>query len=164
MTGYSERSDNSVTRIYLKAILGFFGFLIIALFHVSALAADRFVDNGDGTVTDTETGLIWAAVDNGSNISWLNADTYCLNYNGGGYTDWRMPTLAELVDLYEPGVKNRRGYHLTKLIDTTAASCWSSDTRDYEAARFNFTYGQVYWLRKSFSGRSRILPVRNVRE
>ena len=163
MTVFSARFDNSLARTSLKAILGIFGFLIIGLFLMSALAADRFVDNGDGTVTDTETGLMWAATDNGSNISWLNARSYCLNYNGGGYTDWRMPTLAELAGLYEPGVKNRRGYHLTKLIDSTAASCWSSDTRGYEAARFNFTYGQVYWLRKSFSGRSRVLPVRSVK-
>ncbi len=128
-----------------------------------ARAADRFVDNGDGTVTDTKTGLMWAALDNGSNISWLNADTYCLNYDGGGYGDWRMPTLTELESLYDPKVENRHGYHLTKLIETTAASCWASDTRGYEAARLNFTYGQIYWLRKSFSGRSRVLPVRSVR-
>ena len=162
MAGYSAQSDNSVTRTSLKAIVGIFGFLIIAFFLRSALAADRFVDNGDGTVTDTTTGLMWASVDNGINISLLNADTYCLNHDGGCYTDWRMPTLAELAGLYEPGIKNRRGYHLTKLIDTTAASVWSSDTRGYQAARFNFTYGQVYWLRKSFSGRSRVLPVRDV--
>ena len=159
MPPFLNKSTQSTTpSVILEAI----GFLFIALFLMPALAADRFVDNGDGTVTDTKTGLMWAAMDNGSNISWMDAQSYCLNYNGGGYADWRMPTLAELAGLYEPGVKNRRGYHLTKLIDSTAASCWSSDTRGYEAARFNFTYGQVYWLRKSFSGRSRVLPVRSV--
>ena len=149
--------DNTIK----STIAGIFTFLIMGFSIIPAMSADRFVDNGDGTVTDSKTGLVWAAMDNGSNISWLNAKTYCLNYSGGGYSDWRLPTLAELKRLYEPEVKNRRGYHLTKLIDTTAASCWTSDTRGYEAARFNFTYGQVYWLRKSFSGRSRVLPVRS---
>jgi hypothetical protein len=31
--------------------------------------ADRFVNNGNGTVTDTQTGLMWADHDNGSNIA-----------------------------------------------------------------------------------------------
>jgi hypothetical protein len=124
-------------------------------------AADRFVANGDGTVSDKKTGLMWAANDNGDLISWPKALTYSQNYNGGGFTDWRMPTLSELKSLYEPGEKNSGGYHMTKLIKTTAATCWASDTRGYKAARFNFTYGQVYWLRKSYSGSSRVLPVRS---
>ena len=161
MNKYFSKSKDTFDNTIKSTIAGFFTFLIMGFSIMPAIAADRFVDNGDGTVTDTKTGLMWAAMDNGSNISWLNAKAYCLNYSGGGYIDWRLPTLAELKRLYEPGVKNRRGYHLTKLIDTTAASCWTSDTRGYEAARSNFTYGQVYWLRKSFSGRSRVLPVRS---
>ena len=101
------------------------------------------------------------AKDNGSLINWQNASSYCQSYRSGGHTDWRMPTLAELASLYEPEAKNKHGYHVNKLIDISAASCWASDTRDYEAARFNFTYGEVYWLRKSFSGPSRVLPVRS---
>jgi hypothetical protein len=124
-------------------------------------AADRFVANGNGTVSDKKTGLMWAAKDNGDLISWPKALTYSQNYNGGGFTDWRMPTLSELNSLYDPGEKNSGGYHMTKLIKTTAATCWASDTRGYKAARFNFTYGQVYWLRKSYSGSSRVLPVRS---
>ena len=138
--------------------------IIIALIGfcvMPAIASDRFVNHGDGTVTDTKTGLMWAAKDNGSLINWQNASSYCQSYRSGGHTDWRMPTLAELASLYEPEAKNKHGYHVNKLIDISAASCWASDTRDYEAARFNFTYGEVYWLRKSFSGPSRVLPVRS---
>jgi len=135
--------------------------VFIGLFVMPAMASNRFVDHGDGTVTDTKTGLMWAAKDNGSLINWQNASSYCQSYRSGGHTDWRMPTLAELASLYEPEAKNEHGYHVNKLIDISAASCWASDTRDYEAARFNFTYGEVYWLRKSFSGPSRVLPVRS---
>lgn len=63
--------------------------------------------------------------------------------------------------LYDPEDKNKRGYHANKLLDTSAQSCWASETCGYEAARFNFTYGQVYWLRQSYSGPTRVLPVRS---
>ncbi len=154
-------------RIYRKIIrsqkkmLAIGMFLIIGLFYIPAVASERYVDNGDGTITDTETGLMWATKCNGASINWKNASTYCQNYEGGGHTDWRLPTLAELATLYNPEVKNKHGYHLTKHIDTSAESCWSSDTREYKAGRFNFTYGREYWLRKSYSGPGRALPVRD---
>jgi hypothetical protein len=138
------------------------GFLILIGFLVMpAMASGRFVNNGDGTATDTKTGLMWAAKDNGSPINWKDARSYCQNYSGGGHTDWRMPTLAELASLYDPGVKNKRGYHVIGRIDTSAQTCWASETRGDKAARFNFAYGQVYWLRQSYSGPTRVLPVRS---
>ena len=69
-------------------IVGIGVFVFIGFFAILALSADRFVDNGDGTVTDTKIGLMWAVKDNGNHISWPNALSYCQNYNGGGYTDW----------------------------------------------------------------------------
>lgn len=133
-----------------------FGFIILPV-----TASDRFVNNNDGTVTDTKTGLMWAAQDNGKIVNWHTASSYIQNYSGGGYTDWRMPTLSELASLYDPKLKNKHGYHVTNLIGISAQSCWASDTRNGKAARFNFTYGQVYWLRKYFSGSGRVLPVRS---
>ena len=44
--------------------------VFIGFFVMPAMASDRFVDHGDGTVTDTKTGLMWAAKDNGSPINW----------------------------------------------------------------------------------------------
>ena len=147
----------SVQKIIMWA--GFF--VLTALLVMPAMAADRFMNHGDGTITDHRTGLMWAAKDNGIPISWINARSYCQHYSGGGHTDWRMPTLAELSSLYDPKEKNERGYHVTKLIDTTASSCWASETRGDKAARFNFTYGTVYWLRQPYSGPTRVLPVRS---
>jgi len=140
-------------------VVGFF--VLIGIFIMPAMAADRFTDHANGTVTDTKTDLMWAAKDNGSPINWPDALSYCQNFSGGGHIDWRMPTLAELESLYDPGAKNKRGYHVTKLIETSAQSLWASEIRGFEAARFNFTYGQVYWLRQFYSGPTRILPVRS---
>lgn len=149
---------NSVASEIILLLTGVF--LLLCFFVLPAVAFERFVKNGDGTVTDKKTGLMWAAKDNGIPINWMNAQLYCKEYSGGGYTDWRMPNLAELSSLYEPKVNNKHGYHITKLIETTASSGWASETDGDEAARFNFTYGTVYWLRQPYSGPTRVLPVR----
>lgn len=150
------------TRIVSKKNFVAVGFFVLISFLVMpAMALNRFVNNGDGTVTDTKTGLMWAAKDNVIPINWSNALSYCHNYSGGGHSDWRMPTLAELESLYNPKEKNKNGYHVTKLIDTTASSCWALETRGSTAGRFNFTYGKVYWLRQFYSGPTRVLPVRS---
>ena len=152
------------TRILLahKIILAIGLFVFLGgLIVIPVIASDRFVNNGDGTVTDTKTGLMWSAKDNGNHINWADSHSYCQSYSGGDHTDWRMPTLAELTSLYDPGIKNKHGYHIPKLIDTTAESCWASETRGGKAVRFNFTYGQEYWLRKTHSGVGTVLPVRS---
>jgi len=121
----------------------------------------RFVNNGNDTITDNKTGLMWVSKDNGTPINWYDAIEYCKNLRVGGYTDWRMPTIAELASLFNPNKTNKNGYHTIELISTTAQSCWGSETRGYSAGRFNFSYGKEYWLRKSYSGPTRVLAVRN---
>ena len=143
-----------------KLVFMFFIFCCLSFFTLAVIASNRFVDNGDGTITDTKTGLMWSEKDNGVPIKWSDALSYCSNFNVGGYNDWRMPTLAELASLFDQNEKNKNGYHIIRLISTTAQSCWASDTRGNEAGRFNFTYGKVYWLRQFYSGPTRVLPVR----
>jgi hypothetical protein len=46
----------------------------------------RFISFDNGTVKDSETGLMWAAKDNGKDITWIGAKKYCENYDGGGWT------------------------------------------------------------------------------
>ena len=144
-------------KIFITILIFFCIFFIV----IPALASKRFVENDDGTISDTRTGLMWAAKDNGVPINWSDALSYCSNYNIGGYNDWRMPTLAELASLFDQNEKNKNGYHIIRSISTTAQSCWASETRGNEAGRFNFTYGKVYWLRQFYSGPTRVLPVRS---
>ncbi len=147
--------------LYSPIIYGLGLFLLSGLWILSAMAMDRFVDHADGTVTDNRTGLMWATKDNGSPINWPSALYYCQKFNAGGHTDWRLPTIAELKSLYDPSVSNPNGYHLPRLIVTSAQSCWASETRGNKAARFNFTFGNIYWLRQFYSGPTRVLPVRD---
>ena len=61
-----------------------------------------FTDNGNGTVTDNNTGLTWEADPRDEQISWSDAQVYCDYLNEiayGGYTDWRMPSTTELFSL-----------------------------------------------------------------
>ena len=152
---------NESKSLFLQKKIGWIGiFALIGIFMTTALASGRFLNNNDGTVTDVKTGLMWAAKDNENPINWSDAHAYCQNYSGGGHTDWRLPTLTELASLYDPKYKNKRGYNVPKLIETSAQSIWASENRGFEAARFNFTYGQVFWLRQTYSGPTRALPVR----
>jgi len=121
----------------------------------------RFIAFNNGTVKDSGTGLTWAAKDNGEDIPWIGAKKYCETYNGGGFTDWRMPTLEELAGIYDPARENRHGYSVTELIDISACCPWPSNELGSEAAAFSFSYGGKYWLPKSCSFNSRALPVRN---
>jgi hypothetical protein len=93
----------------------------------------RFIAYDNGTVLDTKTKLIWAAKDNGNTINWVDAKSYCENYRGGGYTDWRMPTPNELAGLYDEAktytADNGKIFHLTKLIHLTSFVIWSSEGR-----------------------------------
>jgi len=131
-------------------------FLMTFVSAEDAAAADRFVNNNDGTVTDTQTNLMWADRDNGSNINWFNAKIYCEGYSGGGKSGWRMPTIAELRNLHNSGaygsvIKKTGSYYV-----------WSSETRDSEAATFNFTYGFWGWHPQSNTiAIYRVLPVRS---
>ncbi len=57
-----------------------------------------YIDNGDGTITDNVTGLIWEK-DMGTKITFNEAMTKAENSSLGGYTDWRVPSIKELYSL-----------------------------------------------------------------
>jgi arylsulfatase A-like enzyme len=61
-----------------------------------------YQDNGDGTVTDLNTGLMWQQTpDLVNKSSWTNAVTNAVNQTTAGYADWRLPTLKELYSLID---------------------------------------------------------------
>ncbi len=58
--------------------------------------ANHFVDNGDGTVTDLSTGLMWMKTDNGKAMSWKAALSHAQRLSYAGFDDWRLPNAKEL--------------------------------------------------------------------
>jgi hypothetical protein len=63
----------------------------------------RFTDNGDGTVSDNLTGLMWEKAPNGTTRTWANAIGYSNALTLGTYSDWRLPNINELESLLNAG-------------------------------------------------------------
>lgn len=56
---------------------------------------NRFIDNGEGTVTDKATGLMWQKSEN-PRMNWYDAIESCRKMELAGYNDWRLPNIKEL--------------------------------------------------------------------
>ena len=67
----------------------------------TAYGINNFVNNGDGTITDNATGLMWMQNDNGSGILWENALSYAENSTFAGHSDWRLPDIKELQSIVD---------------------------------------------------------------
>jgi hypothetical protein len=149
--------------VYMLAVL-----LVSVLSAVVAFAGEtardgRFIAYDNGTVLDTRTNLMWAAHDNGNDINWADAKSYCKHYRAGGYTDWRMPKQDELAMLYDGTLTDNKHMHKTNLIELTSAALWASDVLTSEVAVFGFFIGSRHWTSPSGSMNLRVLPVRSVR-
>ena len=78
-----------------------------------AYGVNLFQNNGDGTISDLATGLMWQQTDNGSGMDWEHALAYAQTQNNAnylGHNDWRLPNTKELQSLVDytrsPGATN----------------------------------------------------------
>lgn len=62
---------------------------------------NHFTDNGDGTVSDHATGLMWQKADDGTARNWQEALAYAEKLDLNGYTDWRLPNAKELQSIVD---------------------------------------------------------------
>ena len=97
-------------------------------------AFGNFIDNGDSTVTNTDTGLMWELkTDDGGNrdkdniYNWEEALSYCESLDLAGYDDWRLPNINELQLLVDY-TKCSPSINTTFFPDTLSAFYWSSTT------------------------------------
>ncbi|MCK5471348.1 MAG: DUF1566 domain-containing protein, partial [Cyclobacteriaceae bacterium] len=67
----------------------------------SSYGINDFVDNGNGTITDLATGLMWQKNDNGDTLNWVEALDYAENLGFAGYDDWRLPNAKELQSIVD---------------------------------------------------------------
>ena len=121
---------------------------------------EGYVDNGDSTVTDTVTGLMWQQLVQATTYSWVQALSYCPTLTLVGYSDWRLPSVIELesiVDLGQPSPSINGTYFPS----TPPKYFWSAtqDASSPSQAWFvDFRTGTTY-----FSGVSGSNPIRCVR-
>ncbi len=150
--------------------------VILFILPLTSMAAGRFVDNGDGTVTDLQQGLMWGAFDNQGDISWQEAKRwvgFTFPYTiEKTYDNWRLPTVSELRSLYVPNQEHRGGYqadcgktvHIVPQIHLSCAWVWSAETRSITARVFNFSRGNSYMDRMATRRGFRALAVRTIKE
>ena len=66
-----------------------------------AYAKNDFVDNGDGTLTDRATGLMWAKADSPKPMNWPDALAHAEAFSLAGHDDWRLPNVKELHSIVD---------------------------------------------------------------
>lgn len=114
---------------------------------------DRFVDCSNGTVTDTETGLIWLKNANCfaiSDYATTNNDAAGLHTGQCGLTDgsstgdWRLPTVAEWQSIVQPSCSN------PVLPDRLGNGCYATNVADQWATGVQTAY--CYWSSTALAG------------
>jgi hypothetical protein len=158
-------------QICLFACLIFLGF--IGPRAVSA-ANPRFIDNGDGTITDSQQGLMWARSDNQADIFWQEAKQWVRSKFPESiperYDNWRLPTVGELQSLYRQdagyaGYVTKCGQRV-KIAPVFQISCillWSSESVLGLPLAFDFQLGSPFTLDPSVNSGCRVLAVRPVK-
>jgi hypothetical protein len=109
---------------------------------IKTAPGSRYVDNGDGTVSDLQVGLVWqkcsigqsgadCSIGSAQAFKWdqavLQADL--INSSGGfaGHADWRLPKINELRSLVE-GACWSPSINITFFPNTPDSDYWSSST------------------------------------
>src|SRR5207247_11413127 len=97
-----------------------------------------YVDNGDGTVTDVNTGLMWEKLshdgtvhDEHNTYTWTNVFAHVATLNRtnfAGHADWRLPNVRELLSIvtYQnliPMVSSAFETHCASGCAATGCSC-----------------------------------------
>ncbi len=113
---------------------------------LSSLPSARFQDNGDGTVTDVESKLMWMRCSSGQrwqgercagaaeSFGWADAQRHADKVSRSAsafFNDWRVPALRELATITDRGCNNPRT-NLSVFPGTPAAPFWSSTPRPGE--------------------------------
>jgi len=85
-----------------------------------------YKDNGDATITDNVTGLMWQADSSSTHMTWEAARQYCPMATTGKHSDWRLPTRIELLSLVN--YAKQSGGPAIAYIFNTRSGHWSSSS------------------------------------
>jgi len=130
-------------------------------------SGSRFIDHNNGTITDTETGLMWAKVDSytstGRCLDFYEARKYVETINTGSYYDWKLPTISDLRSIYDSN-----SYSSIKLVGIFSSPgtnfFWSSEAfEECCAAVFDYSSGNTRRANKTDCSQLAVRPVRYAR-
>ncbi len=101
-------------------------FFVICVHGNPQYGQNDFHNNGDGTITDRATGLVWQKNDSGKGLNWEQALAYAANLKGG----WRLPNAKELQSIVDytriPAIQPI--FQISKLPDGEYPFYWTSTT------------------------------------
>ena len=117
----------------------------------SAGDGPRLRDNGDGTVSDLRTGLVWQKLGGAKPLAWEQALSVCEGLVLAGKDDWRLPNIKELRSLSDDA-KVRPSLDRALFPGAQSAPYWSSTTQSNRPERawfVDFTSGLVTYADKT---------------
>jgi hypothetical protein len=133
-------------------------------FATGCTAESRLVDNGDGTVSDKCTGLMWqqdtadvnkdGKLTAADRVPWCDALTYCANLDFAGHDDWRLPNVRELQSIVDYG---RFNPSVDPVFKALASTYWAS------TSYADFGGAWVVWFDLGFVGDDTEINVSSVR-
>ena len=132
---YRAKSVGGCASAVRGAQPGLLGDLVVGSFDAAGnipindatTATGGYTDNGDGTATDTSTGLTWQQAGSSNYLTWEQALAYCEGLNIAGSADWRLPTIKELRSLVDYS-RYRPAINTTYFPNASESWCWSSTT------------------------------------
>ena len=113
---------------------------------------NRFVDKGNGTITDLLTSLMWLKQPKTVAVSYDNAVDYCRTLDFQGHSGWRLPTLAEwkkLVDKKKRNPSLPQKHPFTNVL--THIGYWSKSKHKFGPQyvyQMNLWYGKTSHIKK----------------
>ncbi len=117
----------------------------------------RYIDNGNGTITDTQTHLMWKKNDSFLDTkkwkNWFTGHEYMQIVNlekFGGFEDWRFPYEDEAYSLFELDKTNKDKYgddiYLDPIFEAgSAGTTWTEDIKDSSALIIQYEDGMKVW-------------------
>jgi hypothetical protein len=117
----------------------------------------RFTDNGNGTITDSKTNLMWKKNDSFQDTkkwkNWFTGHEYLQIVNlerFAGFEDWRFPFEEEAYSLFDLDQTNQDKYgddiYLDPIFESGSAGVtWTEDTKDSSALVIQYEDGMKVW-------------------
>ena len=120
---------------------------------VATALEGRFTVDGD-TVRDAKTGLIWTrGTLPGGRRNWADAKKVAAECRAGGFTEWRLPTIQELLSIVD---YERSEPAIDPAFQCESAWYWTSTPAASSPSVFAWgvssDYGYSFWYGQNFEG------------
>ncbi len=125
-------------------------------------AEDRFHDNPNGVITDTQNRKEWLPKDSYQDVgkwqSWQEAESYIKlmrSVYAGGQNDWRLPTEEEALSLYDEELQSLdwegKEIHIHNVfVPRSSRYLWTSTVSDEDKVlRVNLSDGSTEYVDKT---------------